>query len=604
LLAVSESEIEIDINALLKEAFGHAQAGRHAEAEAALRRILQVHPDHAEALHELGMLQFLRGQREAAVELLQRSVAAAPDVFRSRYNLGLVLLREGRFGDAVPHFQRAVEIAPQRLDALNALGNCYREIGELEDSIRAYRRVLAVEPDNAMAHLNLAVSLQDQGKLTEAIPSYERALELHGGRHPLTHSDLLLCLNYSDVHTAEQVFEAHREFAKVYAPPASPAPPPRPNRKPGKDGRIRIGYLSPDFRGHSVAFFILPVLNHHDRSRFEVTCYSDVATPEPMTEVLKNAPERWRDVAGVSDDRLAQLIREDGIDILVDLAGHTPRNRLPLLARRIAPIQVTYLGYPNTTGLSTIDYRITDAAQDPPGMTESIHSEQLVRLPRAFFTQLTISGMPEVAPLPAMSSAGGGVTFAVFTNFVKVRPAMMKLWARILRQTKNSRLLIQARSLRDRATRDSVARIFADEGIDAGQGGRLELREYVEFPEYIAMYKDVDIVLDTFPFNGHTTTCQALWMGVPVVTLAGNVSRSRMGASVLGTIGLGELVAQSQDEYVRIATELANDLPRLAAMRSTLRQRVAQSPILDCAGFTRALEAAYTEMIGKLATNG
>jgi predicted O-linked N-acetylglucosamine transferase (SPINDLY family) len=592
-----------DIDALLKAAFGYAKAGRLGEAQTALKCILLEEPNHAEALHELAMVHYLAGRPAEAIATMERSVLAAPEVFRCRYNLGLMLMRQERFGDALPHFRRAVEISPDRLDALNGLGNCYREIGELEESIGLYRRVLAVEPDNAMAHLNLAVSLQDQGKLAEAIGSYERALALHGGqggRHPLTHSDLLLCLNYSDAHTPEQVFEAHRAFAKVYEP--SP-PPARPGPKPSPDGRVRIGYLSPDFRGHSVAFFILPVLNHHDRSRFGVTCYSDVASPEPMTEVLKKSPERWRDTAGLNSDQLAQLVKDDGIDILIDLCGHTPRNRLPLLARRIAPIQATYLGYPNTTGLSTVDYRITDAVQDPPGMTERFHSEQLVRLPRVFFTQLTIFGMPEVAPSPAISTAGGEVTFAVFTNFVKVRPAMMKLWARILRETNNSRLLLQARSLRDRATREMVARFFADEGIDAGHGGRLELREYVEFPEYIAMYKDVDIVLDTFPFNGHTTTCQALWMGVPVVTLAGKVSRSRMGASVLGTIGLSELVAHNEDDYVRIATELGNDLPRLAAMRASLRQRVARSPILDCAGFTRSLEAAYMEMIGKLAAN-
>jgi predicted O-linked N-acetylglucosamine transferase (SPINDLY family) len=516
------------------------------------------------------------------------------DQAREHFNLARSLQQQGQLAAALEHFQRAHQLAPQNPEALNALGACHRDLGELEESIAIFRRLIDSQPDNAMAYQNLAVSLQDQAKLDEALAAYRQSLDLKPIQ-PLVHSNALLCMSYHEGIAPQELFAAHREFATRYA---TENPPRKLPRSASNDGRIRVGYLSPDFRGHSVAFFIWPVLNNHDRSRFKVICYSDVKAPDALTELLRAIPEYWSDTSSYSDERLAQLVEEDGIDILVDLAGQTPGNRLPLLAKRIAPVQVTYLGCPNTTGLSAIDYRITDSVQDLPGMTEAFHSEQLIRLPRTFFTQLTISGLPDVAPPPALSS--GRVTFAVFTNFCKVRPMMLKLWARLLRQVKDSRLLLQARSLRDRATREATLDFFAREGVGSD---RLDLREYVEFPQYSGMYRDVDIVLDTYPFNGHTTTCQALWMGVPVVTLAGQVSRSRMGASVLGTIGLSELVAASEDDYVRIAAELARDLPRLSAMRSGLRDRVARSPILDCAGFTRELEAAYVEMIEKLDAN-
>jgi predicted O-linked N-acetylglucosamine transferase (SPINDLY family) len=318
--------------------------------------------------------------------------------------------------------------------------------------------------------------------------------------------------------------------------------------------------------------------------------------------------ERWRPIAGMSDDQVAQLIAADEIDILIDLAGHTRGNRMSLLARRAggtggaggAPIQATYLGYPNTTGLSTIDYRITDALADPPGQTESLHTEKLIRLPEAFFCYLTPKGYPDVTPPPAASSGAGGVTFAVMTNFAKVRPRMMELWARILEQTPRSRLRMQGGALDDPETREATAKFFAERNIATGEGGRLELRGWSDFPQFLKQLGGeggVDIALDTYPFNGHTGTCNLLWMGIPMITLAGVAHRSRMGLSILSNLGLPELIAQSEDDYVRIAGELAGDIPRLTALRAGMRERMSSSPLMNAERFARHLEAAYEQML-------
>jgi protein O-GlcNAc transferase len=515
-------------------------------------------------------------------------VSADPLDARQHFELARKLQRQGDPGEALKHFRRASELSPDSIESINAIGNCHRDLGELAESVAAYRRVLEARPDHSLAHNNLAVTLQDQGNLDEAIASFRRSLEIQPN-DPKVHSNLLLCLNYHDAYSPEQIADEHRAFGRRFGL----AKPQALRRTASPDGRIRIGYLSPDFRQHSVAFFIWPVLQQHDRERFEVTCYSDVMAADAVTELLMHRPERWRVTAGMSDDELAAIIERDQIDIFVELAGHTGGNRLPLLARRrVAPVQVTYLGYPNTTGLSGIDYRITDAIADPPGMSESQYTEQLVRLPDSFFTQLTIAGMPDVAPPPAVTKSQ--VTFAAFTNLCKVRPKTLKLWARLLQQVPRSRLLLQAKSLIDPATRAAVAGVFASAGIAPD---RINLRGWVDFPQYIDLYRDVDIVLDTFPFNGHTTTCQSLWMGVPVVTHAGDAHRSRMGASVLTQLNLSELVAQSEDDYVRIASDLAGDLPRLEGIRAGLRQRVQQSPYMDTQRFTRNLEAAYEEMV-------
>jgi predicted O-linked N-acetylglucosamine transferase (SPINDLY family) len=591
-----------EIERLMSEAAAHERGGRLADAEAALRRVLEVAPDHPEAVGELGLVAYHGGDLQRALTLLRRATELAPDDWRAHLNLGLLLRRLEQDEEAVEPLRRTVALMPPPTprELLTSLIEALRNAGRLTEASAECERVLAAEPNDPSLLMHYAATLKEQGRLDDAIETYARALQLRPV-YPSAHSDLLLCCNYHDDIGPQELFNAHREFARRLEPPAPPPalpPPPRPSRRePSSDGRIRIGYLSPDLRQHSVAFFIWPVLEHHDRARFEVTCYSDAQQPDAVTEVLKKFPQRWRQTSGMSDDDLARAIAEDGIDLLVDLAGHTGRNRLPMLAtRRVAPVTATWLGYPNTTGLSTIDYRITDAVCDPVGSpgADAVHSERLVRLPNTFFCYLTPIGLPDVV-LPPLATSGRA-TFGVFTNFVKVRPPTIELWSRVLHATPGARLVLQAKALADAAVRDGVAAQFARHGIGAD---RLELRGWRDFADYLNEVARCDLILDTLPFAGHTTSCHAMWMGVPVVTLAGETHRGRMGASLLISMGLNELVATTTQQYVDTCTALTGDVRRLTEMRLGLRDRMRAAPFMNGRQFTRDLEAAYAKMLAE-----
>ena len=575
---------------LLQSAYTQQDAGRVEEATRLYEQVLALDPRNADAMHELGVLRVDAGRIDDGLALLRAAADARPTQFRFQSNLGMALRRAGKADESIPPHRAALRLSPDDPDTTFLLGNSLRDVGQLTEACDLLARAAALRPDQPPVLNTLGQAIQDQGKLDEAMGMYRRAIELRPG-YAAAYGNTLLCMNYHERFSPQEVFDAHAAFGRRFASPA-PLPPPRPS--PAPDGRIRVGYLSPDFRQHSVAFFIWRILAKHDRARVNVTCFSDVAVPDMVTQHLQKFPERWRPVAGMSDEKLAQLIADDQIDILIDLAGHTGGSRMTLLAsRKIAPVQATYLGYPNTTGLTTMDYRITDSVADPPGTTESQYTERLVRLPDAFFVYIKPgSDFQEVAATPALSR--GHVTFGVFSNFPKVRPPMMQLWADLLAAVPNARLLMQTKAMGDPPTRDATLRFFTDRAIAAE---RIDLRGWLHFPQHVLMYHEADIVLDTFPFNGHTTTCLALWMGVPMVTLSGNTYRSRMSNSVLTNLALPELVAHSEAEYVRIAAELARDLPRLAQLRASMRQRMRDSVLLDDARFARNLEDAYEQMM-------
>jgi predicted O-linked N-acetylglucosamine transferase (SPINDLY family) len=353
--------------------------------------------------------------------------------------------------------------------------------------------------------------------------------------------------------------------------------------------RLRIGYVSPDFRRHSVSYFIEPILEAHDRSQFEVFCYADELHSDEVTRRLRGLADHWRNIASLDDEQLAQRVREDGIDILIDLAGHTEHNRLLAFARRPAPVQMTYLGYPNTTAMPAIQYRITDAVCDPQGSAKRWHVEELLRVPGCFLCYRMPADMPEVHPLPAGES--GPITFGSFNNFLKVSDSALIFWERMMKEVAGSRLMLKFRSLSDRGTRERVLARLERHGIAPE---RVELLGYeMDFWQHLELYRRMDIALDPFPYNGTTTTCEALAMGVPVVCLAGEVHAARVGASLMHAVGLDELVARTLGEYVRIATGLASDRARLRAMRSGLRARLAASALTDAVGTTRRIEALY-----------
>jgi protein O-GlcNAc transferase len=371
------------------------------------------------------------------------------------------------------------------------------------------------------------------------------------------------------------------------AEPLSAVAPPHIN-EPVPQRRLRIGYLSPHFREHAVNYFIEPILSSYSKREFEVYCYNDSRIFDRTSSRLRAAVDRWRDVRTHTDQRLAQLIRDEQIDILVDLTGHIGGNRLLVFARKPAPIQVTYMGYQNTTGMSAMDYRITDERADPPGLTDAYYTEELVRLPTTFFCYRPGPDPPAMA-LPAL--ANGYVTFGFFNNFFKVTPEVIEAWLQILARVPESRLLVLA--YRGGYVEEHLHERARSQGLDPA---RIELVDRQPRDEYARLLQRADVALDPFPFTGHTTTCDSIWGGVPVVMLEGQTYASRFGGSVLANVGLEHLIAKNPDQYVERAVELAGDLPALARLRAELRPRIADSPLLDFKTFTANLEQAYRQM--------
>ena len=423
---------------------------------------------------------------------------------------------------------------------------------------------------------------QTQGRTAEALRCFQQAC----GKQPefaAAHSNLLLAMHYDPAKSPEEIFAEHRK-----TPHASVEPARSHSNDPTPDRRLRIGYLSPDFRSHSVAFFFEPVIEAHDRAAFEVTCYSNVPRPDHATLRFERLADRWRNVRGLGDEAAAALIRADGIDILIDLAGHTGENRLDVMARKPAPVAVTWLGYPDTTGLPQIDYRITDAWADPPGASERFHTEELVRLPGGFLCYMKPRDVAGCGLPPCERT--GHITFGSFNNFSKLNPQVAEVWSAILDRVPGSRLLLKSKALGDQGARQRARELFR------GRDGVELLARNPSVRQHLEIYGRVDIALDPFPYNGTTTTCEALWMGVPVVALAGRRHAGRASLSLLASLGLEELIAESVEDYARIAAGLAGDPARLRELRATLRRRMAESRLTDAQTFTRVLESAYRTM--------
>lgn len=539
---------------LLASAFG--LAGRWDRAVAHARRVLAAHPDHPAAHGRLAAVLLGAGQAEEAEEHARRALAGAPDNPDHHANVGLACLRLGRPEEAIACFRRALEIAPGHAEAAGNLGNAYLSALRPEEAVASLRVAATRNPDHAPSWHNLLFS-----------------------RTYLPELDLEDCL-------AERREWADRLLARLGPRPAPPSP------GPDDAGRVlRVGYLSPDFRGHPVGFFVAPVIEAHDPAAVAVTCYTDVAAPDGLTARVRAAATHWRDVRGLTDAQVADQVRADGIDILVDLAGHAAGTRLGVLAHRPAPLQGGYLGDPLTSGLATVDFRLTDAWADPPG-AERWYSERLVRVEGGFCCYVMPYDAPPVAPLPAREA--GAVTFGCLMNPGKINRHVMDLWARVLRAVPGSRLLLFRHDFRSPWLRDRFAAAFAERGLEADrvacEGRRAGNRTH------LGVYGRIDVALDTFPFCGHTTTCEALYMGVPVVTLAGRCFAERMGASVLHQVGLDDLVTTDADAFVAAARRLAADPPVLAELRAGLRSRVTGSRLGDPAAFTAALERAYRDL--------
>jgi FkbM family methyltransferase len=539
----------------------------------------------------LGRLLLEQGRSDEALQVFRDVLTLEPDSARSHFELGNALSACGHRDEALERFDQAVRLDPNDASAHVNLGYALNDVKRFEEAAQCFREALERDPGLVEAHNNLGGVLQMQGQLRPAMQAYERALEIAPDALYIR-SNYLTCLNYHEEALPENVYAEHRRWAELIegtdAPKGAPA---IPNLDPQR--RLRIGYVSADLRYHSVAFFMAPIIEHHDRDKFEITCYANVAKPDANTRRLQELCDRWRDIASIDDAEVAAWIRRDEIDILVDLSGHTVGNRLPVFALRPAPVQVTYLGYPNTTGLSSMDYRLTDVMADPPGATEDLHSETLIRFEDGFLCFQPLESCPPIRERHGTGD-GEGITFGSFNELLKVTPATVAAWCEILERVPGSSLVIKGTALGDEGTRQIVVNRFREHGIDAGRLRLVGRTQTLE--EHLELYNGIDVALDTFPYNGTTTTCEALWMGVPVVTRSGHVHASRVGLSLLTRVGLGDLVAESVPEYVDKAVALAADAQRRSRLRGELRDRMRASPLMDGGVFTRRLESAYRDM--------
>lgn len=559
------------------------------EALTVFKQALEYQPHSAAAHYNLGTALHETGKLTEAIASYERAAALAPTDAAVWNNLGVALKDTSRLDEAIAAFKHAVVLRADFADAYANLGSTLAIQDKLTEAMVAYERALAIAPDMALAHANRGIALTLQGRPDEAIRSLRRALALQPDDAEL-HSDLIQRMYYCPDTSPETILaEARRWDEQRAAPLRADWRVPANGRDPER--RLRVGYVSTDFRAHSVAFFVEPLLRAHDRRAFEIFCYANVKQPDRTTARLRGLTDQWRDVSSLDDARATEEIRGDKIDILVDLGGHTADNRLLVFARKPAPVQVTYLGHPGTTGLHAIDYRLTDALADPPGKTDAFHTEALVRLPGSFLCYQPDEDPPQVGLLPA--SRAGYLTFGSFNSTAKINEQVITCWAAILRAVPDSRFILKAMALADAGTRERFQACFTKHGVAAEH---LDLRPWMPTAEHLQLYNKVDIALDPFPYNGTTTTCEALWMGAPVVTLAGTTHAGRVGASLLTHAGLPELIAESPEDYVKLAAALASDLERLQDLRQGLRERLQRSPLMDAEGFTRSLEAAYRGM--------
>lgn len=560
--------------------------GGFAAAAAVLEQALQAQPDRTDVMSSLGICYANDYRLGEAIALLGKVVSEQPDNLPARLNLGRALSLRGDLDAAVDILNAAVGLAPESAQARAFLGHALKRANRLTEAAAAFEQAQQLAPeDGELCYFAAGVYLE-QGRVADSISALRQALQLDPDLR-LARSALVYALNYPSDVEPEETSEEARRWGAMHAPEAlaryAHDNSPQPNR------RLRVGYVSPDFRDHSVAFFVEPLLHHDASAGIETYCYASVEQPDARTALLQESADYWCDISRLSDVQVADQVAADKIDILVDLAGHTLGGRLGVFALKPAPVQVSYLGYPATTGVAAIDYRFTDDAADPAGMTDRYHVETLVRLPHGFLCYTPPADTPPVSELPALDK--GYVTFGSFNHICKISTPAVAVWAAILKRIPGSRLVIKYKALNDATARNRLLDAFREHDVAAD---RIDLLDFVPSRTvHLGTYNQVDIALDTFPYNGTTTTCEALWMGVPVVTLAGVQHAGRVGVSLLQQVGLDGLIARTEQDYTDIAVATAGELERLAQLRRSLRSRMAASRLCDRAGFMRVVEETY-----------
>jgi predicted O-linked N-acetylglucosamine transferase (SPINDLY family) len=589
--------------------------GQFDEAISLYKKAVALNPNYAEAYNNMGNALREKGDMASAVGMYQKSVSLNPnlldavrnlanglcvlgnldgsiamyrqalnlkgDHLLTYHNLATVLITAGKGEEAVVAAQAAVALKPDYAKAQQNLGNALKRAGRFDEALAAALRALQLQPDMAEGYLDLGNIYKGLSRLDEAIAAYDRAEALMPGYLPAA-TNKLFVLNYSPNYDAPAIFREHQKWDREYAQPLTRAAKPHDNDR-SPDRRLRIGYASPDFCRHCQSLFTVPFFSNHDHKNFEIFCYADVRIPDVLTQRLRGYADQWRSTFGKTDAEIAEMIRADRIDILVDLTMHMANARPMVFARKPAPVQVAWLAYPGTTGLSAMDYRFTDPHLDPVGFNEQWYSEKTFRLPDTFWVYDPLTNQPLVNELPALKS--GQITFGSLNNFCKVNDPTLELWARVLDRVPRSRVILLCP--------EGSARARVQEKL----GGRAEFVPFRPQALYMLEYHRIDLGLDTFPYNGHTTSLDSLWMGVPVVSMIGNTAVARAAFSQATNLGMAdELVGKTPDDFVRIAIELATDIPRLNQMRRTLRPKLQQSPLMDGARFARNMESAYRQI--------
>ncbi len=561
---------------------------RHDEAVVCCLKAVELAPQHSAAWYNLGIAFRDTGQTEKAANALRQTLLLNPKHESAATSLGHVLIALHRYEEAEEVFRRMLDYQPGNAEFYAVYGSAMQTMGRYEAAINAYRRAIEMRhPKAAEIQENMAAALCMQGKYRESIEAFDTALGMEP-ENARIYSGLLLTLHYLTGQEPESFLDRHRRWQgnalRSASLPMRAFPVSRPDR-------LRIGYVSSDLRKHSVAYFVEPLLANHDAGRYEITCYFTHKDADATTKRIQQLSHRWRNVAEMDDQQLLRTIIDDGVDILVDLNGHTSGNRLRVFACRAAPLQVSFIGYPDTTGVAEMDYRLSDAVADPPG-SERLSTESLYRLPGCFLCYRPPDNAPPVAPPPCQTN--GFITFGSFNNLAKVNPDVIALWAKLLQDIPDSRLILKNPSLTDKSTRERYQTLFADAGVP---GERLALIGYIpDDTSHLGAYSWIDLALDTFPYNGTTTTCEALWMGVPVVSLYGDRHSARVGASLLTAAGFPDWIANTPERYIHIARALAHDRGQLVQLRSQLRERVRQSRLCSADQYARTVESAYEEM--------
>lgn len=552
------------------------------EAVAAAENAVRLHPGLAVAHYNLGLARLLQRQWDAAVPAFEAALRLQPDYALAHLNLGNVRQGQGRLDEAIASFRNGLARAPRHAALWNNLGDALRMKGDLAGAAEACRTAAECDPRDPRILNNLALVLMNEGHAHESIDVLQRSLALDPAQPEVRSNLIFIAHRVSD--SGALIHEQLTQWQQLHAAPLRKTWPAHANDR-SPDRPLRIGYVSPDFRDHAVGRTLLPVFLAHNRTRFDFTCYSETEGSDAVAEKFR-ANMHWRTTTGLSDEQVAAQIRADRIDVLVDLALHTAHHRLLVFARKPAPVQATFAGYPGSTGLEAIDYRITDPHLEAPGTSAGV--EEPVRLPDSFWCFAALENEPAPNPLPVLTC--GHVTFGCLNSFAKLNRATFARWSRVLHSVPASHLLLLSPH---GPGRESTLAQFNTLGITSD---RVHFTSSLPRADYLALHHRIDVMLDTYPYNGHVTTGDALWMGVPVVSLAGQTPVSRGGLSLLSNVGLADLVATNEDDFVRIAVELATRLDRLAALRGNLRLRMQASPLLDAPRFARHLENAYRTM--------